>query len=675
MSCTCRWPCCRGCGFRSASCRQWSKAWRSGCRRIIWQVWRCTSAAPMPGRGCSTCWRWPLSPCSAPAWPPWPGAASRALEIMRPLILIAAAFALVIALILALPTPFSTADSAADPENFAITGVRVFDGQAFLEAVDVIVRDGRIEHMGPGLSIPRDLTPIDGRGQTLLPGLIDAHVHTFGQAQADALRFGVTTLLDMFTSPAMLPEARRQRAQANQSQMADLYSAGVLATARGGHGTQYGIPVPPVSAPEDAKEWVAARVAEGSDFIKIVIEPGRLWGTPRPTLDEPTVRALVTAAHAHGLMTLAHVSTEADAIMAVEAGVDGLVHVFADRPASAEFLNLARERGVFVVPTTVVMAGVGGQLDLDALLAEDGIGERLSVEQQASLRGAGWSAPNGQALLAQSLENTAVLHTAGIPLLAGSDAPNPGTAHGLSVHVELEFLVQAGMRPDQALHAATLLPAEHFGLEDRGCIRTGCRADLLLVNGDPGTDIRATRQIAAVWKNGLPVTLERSPAETAAAGTARAATDLLSAAEIARWMPSDDRFLGGRSEAQLERDVDGKISVGGELAAGSQFAYAGLLWSAGQPFMSPIDLTERKRLLIRVRGDSGPWMAMLFSGATPGAAAPLQLPLIPGGDGAGLNVNLADVAGLEMGQFQAIGVFAVGSPRDFGFELVEARLE
>jgi len=595
---------------------------------------------------------------------------------MRPLVLISIVVLAVSGLILALPTPPLANEATPEPGRFLISGASVFDGQQFLDGIDVIVGNGQIEAVGQGLANSAGLPRIEAAGQTLLPGLIDAHTHSFGQAQSDALRFGVTTLLDMFTVPMLLPDARQQRERLDQSHLADLYSAGVLATARGGHGTQYGIPIPTVDAADQAEAWVEARIAEGSDFIKIVIEPGRLFGIQRPTLDEATVRALVTAAHARGLLALAHVSMEADAIMAVEAGVDGLVHLFADRPASPEFLKLARERGIFVVPTTVVMAGVSGQMDVDALLAGSDAAERLGPEQQASLHGSGWSMPNGAAILAHSRHNLAALHAAGIPLLAGSDAPNPGTAHGFSVHVELEFMVEAGMSAVEALNSATRLTADTFGLDGRGCIAPGCRADLLLINGDPREDIRATRQIAAVWKNGLPVRLDFEPPEAPGAGApARAATDLLSAEEIVRWMPSDDRFLGGRSQARMVSAVDGTIAVSGELAAGAMFAYAGLMWSAGEPFMSPTDLRERERLVIRVRGDSGPWLAMLFSGADPGAAQPIQIPLRPDATGAGLELQLTEVAGLDRGQFQAIGVFAVGPPRNFSFELVEVRLE
>ncbi|MGY6553137.1 MAG: amidohydrolase family protein [Wenzhouxiangella sp.] len=595
---------------------------------------------------------------------------------MRPLVLIIIVVLAVSGLILALPTPPQANETTPEPGRFVISGARVFDGQQFLEGVDVIVGNGQIEAVGKGLASSAGLPRIEAAGQTLLPGLIDAHTHSFGLAQADALRFGVTTMLDMFTIPSLLPDSRQQRQSRDQSRLADLYSAGVLATARGGHGTQYGISIPTVDAADQAEAWVDARIAEGSDFIKIVIEPGRLFGIQWPTLDEATVRALVTAAHARGLLALAHVSMEADALMAVEAGVDGLVHVFADRPASAEFLALAHARGVFVVPTTVVMAGVANYFDIDALLADNGAASRFSDEQRASLRGGGWNVPNGAAILERSRDNVRALHAAGIPLLAGSDAPNPGTAHGFSVHEELVFLVEAGMSAAEALHSATLLPAERFSLSGRGCIAPGCRADLLLVNGDPQADIRTTRQIAAVWKNGLPVRLDAAlPEPTDAGARARAATDLLSPEEIGRWMASDDRFMNGRSQARIAGREDKQIQVEGELAAGFAFPYAGLMWSAGEPFMSPVDLRERSRLIVQVRGEGGPWMAMVFSGATPETSQSQQLPLRASGDGASLEADLSTLGGLDQSVFQAVGVFAIGAPREFYFELIEVRLE
>jgi imidazolonepropionase-like amidohydrolase len=99
----------------------------------------------------------------------------------------------------------------------------------------------------------------------------------------------------------------------------------------------------------------------------------------------------------------------------------------------------------------------------------------------------------------------AALVAAGVPILAGTDAGNPGTAHGASLHRELELLVSAGMTPVQALRAATSVPARVFSLRDRGRIAPGFRADLVLVAGEPDRDILATRRIVGVWRNGAAV--------------------------------------------------------------------------------------------------------------------------------------------------------------------------
>ena len=91
-----------------------------------------------------------------------------------------------------------------------------------------------------------------------------------------------------------------------------------------------------------------------------------------------------------------------------------------------------------------------------------------------------------------------LFHEAGGVVLAGTDVTNPGTAHGISMHRELELLVRAGLTPSEALAAGTSQPADRFGLGDRGRVAPGQRADLLLVRGDPTTDILTTREIVAV---------------------------------------------------------------------------------------------------------------------------------------------------------------------------------
>jgi len=114
---------------------------------------------------------------------------------------------------------------------------------------------------------------------------------------------------------------------------------------------------------------------------------------------------------------------------------------------------------------------------------------------------------------ANARASVGVLHAAGVPILAGTDANDtPGTPsrvpHGDSLHRELELLVEAGLSTAEVLHATTSLPARYFGLDDRGTIESGKRADLVLIDGDPLADIRATRSIRRVWCGGL------EPAET-----------------------------------------------------------------------------------------------------------------------------------------------------------------
>jgi imidazolonepropionase-like amidohydrolase len=109
--------------------------------------------------------------------------------------------------------------------------------------------------------------------------------------------------------------------------------------------------------------------------------------------------------------------------------------------------------------------------------------------------------------LANLYANLRALRDARVPILAGTDAPNPGLAHGASLHQEMELLVEGGLSPIEALAAATSVPARCFGLHDRGRIAPGLRADLLLVRGDPTLDITTTRDIVSVWKGG--VQLER----------------------------------------------------------------------------------------------------------------------------------------------------------------------
>ena len=224
------------------------------------------------------------------------------------------------------------------------------------------------------------------------------------------------------------------------------------------------------------------------------------------------VCAVIKAAHADGKLATVHAQAEWAAREAVECGADGLAHMFPDKIASPQFIALAKAHHIFVQTTDSVWAGASG-LDKAAKLAADPrVAPYLSPSQKGTLLATDKrTVPD---FFPNALANTHALHAAGIPILAGTDAPNPETAHGASLHEELQILVEAGFTPEEALHAATALPDRIFHLSDRGHVRAGDRADLLLVSGDPTTNIADTLSIDRIWKNGYSV--DRTPPAPAA---------------------------------------------------------------------------------------------------------------------------------------------------------------
>jgi len=575
-----------------------------------------------------------------------------------------------------LPEPERASRENPDPSDpgTAIVNARVFDGEDVHENVSLLIVDGRVRALEPDLETPTAARIIDAAGRTVLPGLIDGHVHSFGTARADALRFGVTTVLDMFRPPFDFVQTRAERTSFDPTGRADLFSAGFLATAPGGHGTQYGIEVPVLSEPGQAEDWVAARKAEGSDWIKIVIEPG--WGEHQlPTLNAATVAALVEAAHASQLMAVAHVSSYDHAMMAIEAGIDGLVHLFADRPIDKAFVDAARAAGIFVVPTLPVLAGMHGHDGTGWIVDHPTLGSRITPTQRQGLAHRFPVPDDDGSAWANVIASVRAIHEANIPILAGSDAPNPGTAHGVSIHHALRLLVEAGVSPLDALRSATTVPARQFGLEHRGCLKPGCRADLLIVDGNPLDDIGATTHIHAIWKNGQPVDFP-DQATTAPTGPAAIAgpdpIDLLARRE--RWMAAADDYMGGASSAEVvwQGDGDGTtLNITGEVAPGYPFPYAGAMWFASEIPMQPADHRGHTRLRVEIEGPEREYQALLFSGESQ-AVPPAQVPIEIGRENI---IDLDSVGGFDPRQLRAIGVFASGSPGAVDFTIRVLRLQ
>ena len=363
--------------------------------------------------------------------------------------------------------------------TIAVRNVRLFDGSQLVPGSTVVISNGVIEHLAiKNGAIGADLSGaqvIDGAGGVLLPGLIDAHVHLDGPGRLETLvAQGVTTALDMASVPEETSALRGTVGSA------DFRSAGLPAIAPGSLHSHFpgigqrGL----IAGPDDAYQFVADRIAEGSDYIKIVV------GSPFADHDQATIDALVAAAHQQGRLVVAHASSAEAVRKAQLAGADILTHAPLDQVLDSATAAQAAAAGRIVVPTLTMMAAIVANLS-----------------------------PPG-ADYANARASVAALYQAGVPVLAGTDANDaPGTPswvpHGESLHQELELLVGAGLSTRDALLAATALPARYFGLSDRGPIEPGKRADLLLIDGDPLADIRATRSISRIWCGGVEV----APAE------------------------------------------------------------------------------------------------------------------------------------------------------------------
>ncbi|MCO1658529.1 amidohydrolase family protein [Pseudonocardia humida] len=356
-----------------------------------------------------------------------------------------------------------------------IRNVRVFNGKGLSEPTAVAFADGRLVDADRAEGVE-----VQGGGGTVLPGLIDAHVHVDDREQLSEYgRWGVTTVLDMGAR-----DWSAMRALRDAPGVATVRSAGSPACAvRGTAVRKMGYPgSAAVAGPADAARFVADRVAQGVDHVKIVLEE-KLPFRPKP-LDAATVGAVVAEAHGAGLLVAVHATSPTSFRIASDAGADVVTHApLAGRLDDGLAREMAR-RGAVVCPTLIMMKTLVEHFPFPV--------KPRSISY------------------ANVVDAVRTLRRAGVALLAGTDANSDPTApntipHGVSLHDELELLVQVGLTPVEALLSATSSTADAFGLSDRGRIRAGSRADVVLVDGDPTTDITTTRNVRGVWIGGVRI--------------------------------------------------------------------------------------------------------------------------------------------------------------------------
>lgn len=599
-----------------------------------------------------------------------------------------------VTLVMVLPTPDQTAqaDSAKvnhdlTSNNYIFTNVNIFDGKKILNKQTLVVTKGKIESISSKQSSVTSkqsaYTNIDATGLTLIPGIIDAHTHTYGNGLSDALRFGVTTHLDMFSAEDNLVETTKKRESLARSEQADLFSSGTLATVDGGHGTQYGFAIDTIEKLEDVASWVGKRKQAGVDYIKLVYMPYQNY---MPSLSRELAKEVITQAHAQDMQVLAHISTHKAAQDMIEDGIDGLVHVFADKLVSGELLSLAKQRKIFIIPTLAVVASADNKALSQGLINNEEIAAYLSSQQISTL-----SADFGAEIPGFSFDiakqNVKRFFSAGVPILSGSDAPNPGTAYGISALHETNLLVDAGLSPIQALAAATSETARLFNLTGRGRIAVGERADLVLLKGDPSKDINALYNIKSVYKNGFA--LERALDTSKQTGETIKDTilgdfsqDHSSANGLATfdgflWSHSDDSMANGKSRASIEvvtmPSNASVLKVNASVNAGFPYPWSGAAVGDFTPPIEGKNLSLFKQLTFEVKGTPGEYRLMGFSANN--AGMPPSHTFTVDNEWQTLSIPLSALAGLDLNSVSGFAFVAGPGLGEFVFYLDNVKVE
>lgn len=421
--------------------------------------------------------------------------------------------------------------------TFVIRNARIFVGSGrVIESGSALVKKGRIEQVYTGAapdvaSLKADV--VEGAGKTLLPGLIDTHVHLgspggvyaspAGYADPNAMARALSAYLYSGVTAVrsvgdMLDESLKARSQVSSGARlgAEVFACGPLFTAENGHGTEYIRLMPEflrqrareqmVRTPKtdgEARRQVREIKQAGADCVKAVLEAG--WpGHPFPRLDTTILKAIGEEARAQKLPLAVHTANARDVADALDAGASSIEHgSFSEDIPEALFARMAKD-GVAYDPTLSVIYAASqpesGKLRLLSRSLLIQAAPKGLIESTAGVvrkNAAGLQISPAQ--YEQAGRNLLRAYRAGVRLATGSDAGNMLVIHGPTVQQELLLWTQAGIPAAAALQAATYNAARELGAESRfGTVEAGREANLLLVDGDPLTDISVMDRISLV---------------------------------------------------------------------------------------------------------------------------------------------------------------------------------
>ena len=371
----------------------------------------------------------------------------------------------------------------------------ILDGVVVIQA-DRIVAVGRLTDF----AIPASVTVMDARGGTILPGIINAHVHLAASPSVRLLyflRMGVTSVCDMGSSLRQMPLFAQEHATGPAARG---FKSGPMITVPGGYpdNVWHNDLNYEVTSPEEARSAVADLVARGADVIKIALEPGGA-ADPWPMLNLPQVQAIVQEAHARGRLVRAHVGriNGTDVLdIVLKAGVDIVDHVPLPVFSALEEYNLIKDSGH--IPMTPEYQ------DQLASLAEAGV---IMVPTLAAhtlwCEASNLTPQQTQACYAAYEEPVGLFHALGGMVALGNDyGADDALEKGIPLR-EMQLLLASGLTPMEVIEAGTRTAARVCGHADElGTLEPGRLADLIVVDGDPLVDIAAMKRVEVVIKGG-----------------------------------------------------------------------------------------------------------------------------------------------------------------------------
>jgi len=428
-----------------------------------------------------------------------------------------------IAVLLAMPAMAGTV---------AITGVRLIDGAggAPIDDATIVIADGRILAAGRDVDIPADAERLDRRGRTAIPGLIADHSHVgqvggigsgaanytrevIGAELAQFLRYGVTTVTALGNNGPLFGDLRAD-AHAGRIAGADLFGVAQGIGVPDGAPPQAMLKVGPdqlfrPSTPAEAREAVTRMAAAKTDLVKLWLDD--FGGSLAVKMDPAIYTAVIDEAHRRGLRVAAHVHDLADAEAIVAAGADIIAHGVRDKPVTPAFVETLKRRGVWYIATLQLDEASFAWAEAAPWTKTPFIRAGLSSALVAQIDDPAWRAkvladPKTAAArrsLAMNLRNLKTLHDAGVKIGFGTDSgATPLRVPGVAEHRELALTVEAGLSPAEAIGIATRQAAALIGLDDRGTIQAGKRADLILLDTGPLADIGGVDGVVEVWRAG-----------------------------------------------------------------------------------------------------------------------------------------------------------------------------